>query len=114
MTRWLGFLLAITIGLAVGSYYAWVINPIRNADTTLASLRVDYKTDYVLMVAEAYHLEEDLTRAASRLAYQGNDHPAEIVRDALLYARQAGYSDLDMRLMRELEKAIQSWQSAGQ
>ena len=112
MRRWLGFLIAILLGVMAALYYGWVVNPIRKADITPANLRMDYKTDYVMMVAEVYHLEMDVSLAASRLAYLGDDRPLEIIRDALLYARQAGYPDLDMRLMRELEKAIESWQSS--
>ncbi|HSL45503.1 MAG TPA: hypothetical protein VK897_18860, partial [Anaerolineales bacterium] len=67
MARRIGFIIAILIGLAGGLYYGWVVNPVNYVDTTIDTLRPDYQTDYVLMVAEAYHANLDLDLAARRL-----------------------------------------------
>ncbi len=107
--RLLGFLVAILIGLAVGLLYGWVINPVKYVDTTPDTLRSDYKTDYVLMVAEAYRTQPDLEQAAHRLALLGAQQPADLTRQAVQVARQGGYSAADLDAMDALSKAFQIW-----
>jgi hypothetical protein len=51
MSRWTRFLIAIAVGLALGLLYGWVLSPVKYVDTTPNTLRADYQTDYVLMVA---------------------------------------------------------------
>ncbi len=111
MSRWLLFLIAIGIGIAVGLTYGWVINPVEYVDTTPNSLREDYKADYVLMVAEAYAAEKDPALAARRLALLGDTPPVEIVRQVMIYATQVqpGYAEADLDLMSRLASALQSW-----
>lgn len=111
MSRWLLFLIAIVIGIAVGLAYGWVINPVEYVDTTPNSLREDYKADYVLMVAEAYAAEGDPAQAARRLALLGDTPPVEIVRQVMIYATQVqpGYAEADLDLMSRLASALQSW-----
>jgi len=109
MSRWIRFFLAIALGAAAGLLYGWLVNPVKYVDTTPDTLRVDYKSDYVLMVAEAYRAETDLALAARRLALLGDTPPAEIVRQATLFAESQGYTDADVVLMRNLQAALQSW-----
>jgi hypothetical protein len=109
MARWVRFFLAILVGVAGGLFYGWVVNPVRYVDTTPDTLRIDYKSDYVLMVAEAYGAENDLALAVRRLALLGSAPPLEIVRQALLFAESQGYSDADVTLMRNLYQALQTW-----
>jgi len=107
--RLLGFLVAIIIGLVVGLLYGWVINPVKYVDTTPDTLRADYKTDYVLMVAEAYRSEPDLEQAAHRLALLGAQQPADLARQALQAARKGGYSPADLDALDALSRAFQTW-----
>jgi hypothetical protein len=109
MSRWLRFLLVLSLGAALGLAYGWVVNPVRYVDTTPESLRADYKSDYVLMVAEAYQAEGDLELAARRLALLGDTPPAEIVRAAMIFGSQAPYSDEDMDLLARLASDLQTW-----
>lgn len=109
MSRWAIFLIVIALGAAAGLYYGWVINPVKYVDTTPDTLREDYKADYVLMVAEAYHAERDLGLAARRLALLGNVPPADTVARATLYAVQNGYSEADLALMQTLADDLQTW-----
>jgi hypothetical protein len=109
MSRWIGFILAILVGAAAGMLYGWVISPVEYVDTTPQTLRVDYKSDYVLMVAEAYSTERDLAIAVTRLAALGSDMPAEIVRQAILFAESQGYTDADVALMRSLGRDLDTW-----
>lgn len=109
MSRWIRFLLAILFGGALGLAYGWYLNPVQYVDTTPDTLRVDYKSDYVLMAAEAYSADADLELAARRLAQLGDDPPLEIVRQAILFAERQGYTDADIALMRALDSALQAW-----
>lgn len=108
MSRWIGFLLAIAVGVGLGLLYGWVINPVEYTDTAPNTLRIDYKTDYVLMVAEAYQTEKDLPLALRRLALLGNAPPEQVVQQALLFARQAGYLETDLAKMQDLLTALQA------
>jgi hypothetical protein len=112
MGRWLGFLLAILVGAAAGMFYGWWINPVKYVDTTPSSLRIDYKSDYVLMVAEAYSVEGDPTQAVRRLALLGGQAPLDMVREAILFAEKQGYTDTDTALMRSLAAALEAWNPA--
>lgn len=110
MSRWVKFFIAIAVGIAAGLGYGWFVNPVDYVNTTPDTLKIDYKTDYVLMVAEAYQIEGDLSLAARRLALLGNAAPQEIVRQAILFA-EVHYADSDLALMRALEQALQGYQA---
>jgi hypothetical protein len=106
MSRWTLFLLVILLGIGLGILYGWVINPVSYQDTDLESLRVDYKTDYTLMIAEVYHQENDLEWALNRLTLLNDSSPLATVENALIFASQAEYTLPDMFLLRDLHNAI--------
>jgi hypothetical protein len=108
MPRWLQILFLLALGLAAGLVYGWVISPVEFVDTTPDTLRADYRADYVLMVAESFHADQDLELAARRLSSLGEEPPAEIVRQSLEFARQAGYSQPDLDLISALAQALQA------
>jgi hypothetical protein len=116
MSRWIRFLIVLTIGLAAGLFYAWRINPVRYVDTAPDTLRQDYKTDYVLMAAEIYHADGNLDAAVQRLALLSDQSPVQIVDTALSYARgeasnsQALYPVEDLALMQSLADALKTMQ----
>jgi hypothetical protein len=109
MGRWLRFFVIVSIGAAAAMYYGWRINPVKYTETTPETLRADYKTDYVLMVAEAYRVEGDLNLAARRLALIGNDSPTKIVADAILEAVKIQYPPGDLAMMQNLADALKTW-----
>lgn len=111
--RWLFFLLAILVGITGGLFYGWVINPVTYIDTTPDTLRVDFKSDYTLMVAEVFQYEGDVSRAAQRLALLGNTPPLELVDEARRFALQVGYSQADLKLLENLSSALQPWIGGG-
>ncbi len=114
MKRWVWILLAAAAGLSLGLLYAWVISPVQFVDLTPDTLRVDYRADYILMVAEAYQTEKDAGLAARRLAIFGSAPPAEIAAQALQFGPQAGYTSAEMTALEELIQALRAWQpSAG-
>lgn len=110
MPRWIPPLIAIIIGIALGLIYGWVINPVQFVDTTPNSLRADYRADYVLMVAETYHANQDAGLAARRLAIFGADAPATISAQALQTGQANGYAPNDISLLQELTRAMQAYQ----
>ena len=110
MPRWLPILIVAILGITLGLVYGWVIDPVQFTDITPDALRIDYRTDYVLMVAEAYHAEQDPALAARRLAVFGSEPPAIIASEAENFARQAAYSPDDLTLIQDLTVALQTWQ----
>ena len=110
MPRWIPPLILTIIGIALGLFYGWIINPVQFVDTTPASLRIDYRTDYVLMVAEAYHSDQNVELAVRRLAIFGSESPAVLAAQALQAGRQSNYSDNDVSLLQELTRAMQAYQ----
>jgi hypothetical protein len=78
-------------------------------DIAPASLRTDYKTDYILMVAEAYQVDKDLGLAVRRLAQLGSAAPTDIVGEALNYALQHDYAPQDLSLFQSLGEALLTW-----
>jgi len=109
-STWIKLLIALAIGIGLGLIYGWVIAPVEFIDTTPETLRADYRADYVLMIAEAYHADKDTGLAARRLAIIGSQTPAEIVKQALQTGHEAGYAPKDLILLEELFSAMQSYQ----
>ena len=107
--RWLYIILALLAGVAAGLAYGWVIDPVDFYDLTPDTLRADYKADYVLMTAEAYHAEQDPGLAARRLAVFGSQSPVAIASSGLAYARSNSFPDTDVAVMQELVTALQAW-----
>jgi hypothetical protein len=106
MSRWTLFIIILLLGLGLGLVYGWVVNPVSYQDTTLDSLRIDYKTDYTLMVAEVYHQDGDLDWALNRLTLLEDKYPIISVENALKFASQAEYTLPDMFLLRDLHNAL--------
>ena len=110
--RWFFFCIAVLLGIAAGMSYGWMINPVQYVDTTPDSLSIDYRTDYILMVAEAYSTEKDLPTSVRRLALLGDTPPIEFVQQAMIYGAQHGYAESDLDLMTRLAGALQTWNPA--
>jgi len=108
-TRLFFIFLTLIIGIGAGLAYGWVIDPVEFFDLTPDTLRADYKTDYVLMTAEAYRAEQDPGTAARRLAVLGAQSPSTIATEALDYARTHSFPDSDIALLQELVTAMQAW-----
>ena len=109
MSRMSKFLLAVLLGAAAGLFYGWVVNPVEYVDIAPSSLRSDYKSDYVLMVAEAFQVDHDLGLSVRRLAQLGSNAPSDIVANALSYALQHDYPSQDLSLLQSLGESLMSW-----
>jgi len=108
MGRWLRFLIAILVGAGVGLAYGWFMQPARSADITPSTLRVDFKTDYILMVAEAYETDRTAALAAQRLAVLGETPPQALVAQAIEFAQKVGYSEPDINRMQALQTGLEA------
>ena len=102
-------IIALVAGIGMGLAYGWYIDPVDFFDLTPDTLRADYKTDYVLMTAEAYRSEQDPGLAARRLAIFGSQSPFAIASQGLAYARTNGFADSDLAFIQELVTALQAW-----
>jgi hypothetical protein len=113
MSRWFLFFITIAIGAAAGLYYGWIVKPVETLEASPANLRSDWKTDIVLMVAETYHVEGDLTMALRRLAILEDSTPQESVEKAIRFAASMNppYAAADLSLMQALLQALQDFDS---
>lgn len=105
-SRWSRFVLVIILGIAAGLYYGWVVNPVKYVDAPPDTLRVDFKSDYALMVAEAYQQDQDLATAQGRLAIFSAS-PVELVNQAIAFGQGHGYAEQDLVEMRALLDVLQ-------
>jgi len=96
----------ILVGITAGILYGWVVNPIPFTSLEPHSLRIDYRTDFVLMVAELYHYDPDLAQAAERLIYLGETSLNALMDEAITYAEENDYAPGDIAYMNDLALAI--------
>ncbi len=68
MNRYIAFGVTILLGLFASLYYGWVARPVEVKNAAPAQLRVDFKSDYALMVAEAFAEDHDVERAIESLS----------------------------------------------
>ena len=105
--------IAAILGIVLGLVYGWVIDPIEYTDVPPNILRVDYRADYVLMIAEAYQNEIDADTAARRLAVLGSESPAVITSSTLEYAKQNNFTEDEIKTLQNLLTAMQTYQPQG-
>lgn len=92
----------------LGLLYGWIIRPVEYVDTAPASLRQDYRSDYILMIAEAYSAEGDLELARVRLASLGPQPPINFVIAAIDYGVEAGFNQNDLQTLNRLAVDLRS------
>ena len=101
--RFTFFFLAILVGVGAGLAFGWTMMPPaapRNAP--LASLRADFKTDLVLMVAEDFQTEPDSMQALTRLDKLDEGDPITLLGNSIQNAQEIGYPEEDLSMMRNL------------
>ena len=105
--RLIFFFLAILVGVGAGLAIGWLMMPPaapRNAP--MNSLRADFKTDLVLMVAEDFQTRPDSMRALDQLDKLDESDPITLLGDSIQYAQEIGYPEEDLNIMRNLLKNI--------
>ena len=105
-TAFFNLLGGVIIGLAAGLFYTWVINPVKYTDVSPDTLRADYKTDYVVMIARAYAADSDLDLARARLATLSLANPGQFVADTATRQIAAGAPLDDLRALNALATAL--------
>jgi len=63
------------VGIAAGIFLGWEIIPVRDVNSEPQTLRIDFKTDFVLMVSELYYQDGDLTLALDPCGKTAVDYP---------------------------------------
>lgn len=101
-------ILALILGASIGLLYGWVIRPVEYIDTAPASFRADYRSDFVLMIAEAYAQENDLELARIRLASLGSQPPINFVLTAIEYGVEQGFNQNDLQTLNRLAVDLRS------
>jgi len=112
-SNWIKFFIALLAGIVFGLVYGWQISPVQYTDAPPSILREDFRTDYVLMTAEAYQSEQDAETAARRLAILGSETPAQMTATALDYAKNNGFTQDEVLLLQGLLTAMQTYQPQG-
>jgi len=106
LNRIIWFMIMIAAGIALGLYYAWIVNPVRFIDATFYDLRQDYKADYVLMAAEIFQENPVLFQTMIRIDRLMENSAEEAVANAISNAEKLGYSENDLDLLYNLNDAI--------
>jgi hypothetical protein len=101
-------LFGLTLGLILGLLYGWIIRPVEYLDTAPASLREDYRSDFVLMIAETYANEGDLELARIRLASLGPQPPINFVLAAIDYGVEHDFNPNDLQTLNRLAVDLRS------
>jgi hypothetical protein len=92
--------------MGLGLWYGWVIDPVEYKDTDISHLAAVYRAEYVLMVSQAYALDGDLDAARARLALLAIPDPASAVSERVESAIAQGASELDIRSLARLARAL--------
>jgi hypothetical protein len=102
----------IALGLFLGLLYGWVIRPVEYVDTTPNTLRADYRTEYVLMVAEAFSGDADLDAALIHLAALGSQPPLDIVLEAIDYSIEIDRPRSELEVLNRLANQLRDLQAS--
>ena len=101
--RLLFFFLAILVGVGAGLAFGWMMMPpAAPSDAPISSLREDFKTDLVLMVAEEFQTALDPMQALNQLDELDDGDPITLLGASIQYAQTIDYPEADLKLMRDL------------
>jgi hypothetical protein len=113
-SRFIPLVSGLLMGSVIALLYGWLVRPIEYIDTSPDSLRIDFRTDYILMVAEAYDGEQDLNLAHFRLAALGPQPPVEYASEAINYALGNSFGRRDLELLNALAIDLRSLPQPGE
>lgn len=105
--RFIFFFLAILIGVGAGLAFGWMMMPpAAPTNAPLDSLRADFKTDLVLMVAEDFQTEPNPMQALGQLDRLDEGDPITLLGNSIQYAQAIGYPAEDLKMMQDLLNSI--------
>lgn len=94
--------IAAAVGLLMAFAIGWWIWPVQYTNTAPDVLRQDYRDDYVVMVATAYEVEQDLQQARNRLKLLDPEEPAAPVVELAERLIEAGGGAEDITYLARL------------
>jgi hypothetical protein len=106
VSRFFWFLFTILLGATAGLVFGWYMSPAPMTNVSPGALRSDYQTDYVLMVAQIYNTEKNLSKANQRLEFLEGETPTRLVQIAVIKAGELGYDRRDLELLARLAQAM--------
>ncbi len=109
MNRYTVFGVTILLGLVASVYYGWFGRSVEVSDAAPALLRVDFKADYALMVAESFAADNDIEHAIEHLAFLDADNARTPVVAAIEFGQDEGYSQDDLVLLATLAEALRDY-----
>src|SRR5688572_1676152 len=79
---WIGVLIGLAIGIGLGLFYTWEIDPVVVRNSNPAELRPEDKQVYILAIAQEYAADQDLERAVARiLEVEPDRNPLEVAAE---------------------------------
>ncbi|MCI0520890.1 MAG: hypothetical protein L0Z70_11635, partial [Chloroflexi bacterium] len=69
---------ALVLGLLLGLFYGWVIQPVEWTDAPVEKLRPDLQEEYLRMAIDSYVVNQDAALAKSRYAQLGEGGAAQL------------------------------------
>jgi hypothetical protein len=105
-------LLGLALGLIIGLLYGWVLQPVEYVDTAPNSLRDDFRSDYILAVAETYQAHQDLEEAQILLATLGPEPAVNYVLGAIDYGVAHNMSQVHLETLNQLAVALRDLPSS--
>jgi hypothetical protein len=100
------FLLAMAIGLGVGLFYTWVLDPVEYNDAAPASLYIEDKMVYLVLLGDLYAYDQDLAAAKARLAGLNVPSSGQAVADLIEQHLDRGGQPEEMRNLARLAEDL--------
>ncbi len=114
-------LFGLIIGLVVGLYYAWVVEPVSYIAAGPFRLSDEFKEEYILLISQSYAEDDDWERAERRLMglddpeiadtvssqleqYLRDGRPAQVLNDLAIVAKRLGSRSQVVSLFVPLEE----------
>lgn len=87
--------------------FGWtMMPPAAPINAPLGSLRADFRTDLVLMVAEDFQTDPNSMQALTQLDKLDEGDPITLLGDSVQYAQSIDYPAEDLKLMQDLLNSI--------
>ncbi len=106
MRKSLSLIPGLLIGLALGVAVGWGLFPPSTAHLTPADLRDDYRYEYILLIAEDYAAEGNLTRAQDQLQAVAPKSIPTLLDAAMGYHLTHRTSEAQLRALAHLAAAL--------
>ena len=108
----------LVLGLILGIFYGWVINPTRYVDISPQSLLNEQKKQYMLLISQSYQANEDIGRSYARIKQMMDPVDMDQLRTMLLAMEMDNDYRDQFEVMRnfinDLDGYIQAMRISGQ